>query len=142
PTVDFSMRRPHLPFAHVVLNHEEAGRLVADHFLARGFANFIFYSNLDNWSQEQRGDGFINSLKETGHQCHWLRWHTAEENQRNGIDWQHRREWLINHLQGAPKPVAIFVANGALAVEVQEICDQAGISVPDEVAIAGIEDYL
>jgi LacI family transcriptional regulator len=142
PTVDFSMRRPHLPFAHVVLNHEEAGRLVAEHFLARGFGNFVFYSNLDNWSQEQRGDGFVNALKQAGHDCHWLRWHTAEENLRNGTDWQHRREWLLKYLKAVPKPVAIFVANGALAVEVQELCDQAGHSVPDEVSIAGIEDYL
>lgn len=142
PTVDFSMRRPHLPFAHVALDHDQAGRLVAEHFLARGFENFLFYSDIDNWSQEQRGDGFVNFLKEEGHTCHWLRWYNAEENKRNGPEWTHRREWLLRHLQGAPKPTAIFVANGALAVEVQELCDQVGISVPDEVAIVGIEDYL
>ena len=62
PTVDFSMRRPQLPFAHVVQDHAQTGRLVAEHFLARGFSNFLFYSDLDNWSQEQRGDGFVKVL--------------------------------------------------------------------------------
>ncbi len=80
PTVDFSMRRPHLPFAHVVLDHDKAGRLVAEHVLARGFENFLFYSDIDNWSQEQRGDGFLTALIERGHECQWLRWHNAEEN--------------------------------------------------------------
>jgi LacI family transcriptional regulator len=142
PTVDFSMRRPHLPFAHVALDHDQAGRLVADHFLSRGFENFLFYSDLDNWSQEQRGDGFVNFLTKSGHTCKWLRWYSAVENKFSGSNWAHRREWLIGHLKGAPKPIAIFVANGALAVEVQELCDQVGLSVPDEVAIVGIEDYL
>lgn len=142
PTVDFSMRRPHLPFAHVVLDHEKAGRLVAEHVLARGFENFLFYSDIDNWSQEQRGEGFINAIQEAGHECQWLRWYNAEENKRTGSNWALRRDWLLRHLQGATKPIAIFVANGALAVEVQEVCDQAGIPVPDDVAIVGIEDYL
>ncbi|MES2921793.1 MAG: DNA-binding transcriptional regulator [Verrucomicrobiota bacterium] len=142
PTVDFSMRRPHLPFAHVALDHDQAGRLVAEHFLARGFENFFFYSDIDNWTQEQRGDGFLAALKEAGHACQWLRWYNAKENKRSGSNWAHRRKWLLKHLQGAPKPIAIFVANGALAVEVQELCDQAGLAVPDEVAIVGIEDYL
>lgn len=142
PTVDFSMRRPHLPFAHVVLDHDKAGRLVAEHVLARGFENFLFYSDIDNWSQEQRGDGFIAAIKEAGHGCRWLRWYDAEENKRSGSNWALRRDWLLQHLANSTKPIAIFVANGALAVEVQEVCDQAGIPVPDDVAIVGIEDYL
>ena len=142
PTVDFSMRRPHLPFAHVVQDHAQTGRLVAEDFLARGFSNFLFYSDLDNWSQEQRGDGFVKVLKEAGRACPWLRWHKAKENKHGRGEWAQRREWLLAQLQRAPKPIAIFVANGTLAVEVQELCDQAGIAVPGEIAIVGIEDYL
>ena len=142
PTVDFSMRRPELPFAHVVQDHAQTGRLVAEHFLARGFSNFLFYSDLDNWSQEQRGDGFVKVLKEAGRECSWLRWHKAKENKRGRGEWAQRREWLLAQLKSAPKPIAIFAANGTLAVEVQELCEEAGIGVPSEVAIVGIEDYL
>jgi len=142
PTVDFSMRRPLLPFAHVVQDHAQTGRLVAEHFLARGFENFLFYSDLDNWSQDQRGEGFVNVLREAGHPCQWFRWHRAKENKRGRGEWSRRREWLLAQLQGAPKPIAIFAANGTLAVEVQELCEQAGFAVPGEVAIVGIEDYL
>ena len=142
PTVDFSMRRPQLPFARVVQDHAQTGRLVAEHFLARGFENFLFYSDLDNWSQEQRGDGFAKMLKEKGCACPWLRWHQAKENKRSRGEWTARREWLLARLKSAWKPIAIFAANGTLAVEVQELCEQAGIAVPGEVAIVGIEDYL
>jgi LacI family transcriptional regulator len=142
PTVDFSMRRPNLPFAHVVQDHAQTGRLVAEHFLGRGFENFLFYSDLDNWSQEQRGDGFIKTLKEAGRACTWLRWQKAKENKHGRGEWLQRRQWLLAQIKKVPKPIAIFVANGTLAVEVQELCEQAKIPVPGEVAIVGIEDYL
>jgi LacI family transcriptional regulator len=40
------------------------------------------------------------------------------------------------------KPAAVFTANGALAVEAQELCEQAALAVPGEIAIVGVEDYL
>lgn len=48
PTVDFSLRRPHLPFARVLQDHAHAAQLVAEHFLSRGFRRFLFYSDTDN----------------------------------------------------------------------------------------------
>jgi LacI family transcriptional regulator len=50
PTVDFSFRRPQLKFPRVLEDHEHAAQLVVEHFLTRGFHNFLFYSDTDNWS--------------------------------------------------------------------------------------------
>src|ERR1017187_9141243 len=36
PTVDFSFRRPHLSFPHVLTDHAGAAHLAAEHFLVRG----------------------------------------------------------------------------------------------------------
>jgi LacI family transcriptional regulator len=44
--------------------------------------------------------------------------------------------------EGRPKPLAVFAANGTLAVEVRELCEEAGLHVPTQVAIVGIDDYL
>jgi LacI family transcriptional regulator len=143
PTVDFSLRRPHLPFARVVQDHAETGQLVARHFLERGFQNFVFYSDSENWSQDERGKGFVAALKKAGHACQWIRWHLAQEDHGpGGSEWLRRRRWLLAQLQSAPKPVAVFAANGTLTVEIQELCLDAAIAVPSEVAIVGIEDYL
>ena len=142
PTVDFSMRRPHLPFAHVVQDHAKTGQLVAEHFLSRGLREFRFYSDSENWSQVGRGEGFTKALAAAGQKCEWLRWRGASEQGSGESQWLLRREWLLKQLKAAEKPVAIFAANGTLAVEVQELCDDAGIRVPSEVAIVGIDDYL
>jgi LacI family transcriptional regulator len=141
PTVDFSLRRSELPFARVVQAHAMAGRLAAEHILTRGFRRFIYYSHMANWSYDERGAGFVEALKEAGHACMWLRWHDAKENRRGLTEWSRRRAWLLAQIKRASKPVAIFTANGSLAVEVQEICDEAEITVPRDVAIVGIEDY-
>jgi LacI family transcriptional regulator, galactose operon repressor len=142
PAVDFSLRRPHLPFAHVVQDHAKTGQLVADHFLARGLRNFRFYSDSENWSQVERGEGFTNALAAAGHKCEWLRWREDSAQGSAQSQWLRRREWLLSQLKAAEKPVAVFAANGTLAVEVQELCEDANIGVPAEVAIVGIDDYL
>lgn len=142
PTVDFSLRRKHLPFAHVVLDHPAAARMAADHFLQRGLRSFLFYSSEANWTYDERGLGFTTALREQGYDCRWLKWHEARENRASRTQWAKRRAWLMKALKAAPKPVAIFAANGTLALEVMEVCQGGGMAVPDEVAIIGVEDNL
>ena len=52
------------------------------------------------------------------------------------------RDWLAGQMKKAPKPLAVFAANDQHAVDVLESCNSAGISVPDQVAIVGAENYL
>jgi len=73
PTVDFSFRRPKLPFSRVLEDHAHAARIVAEHFQSRGLRKFLFYSDSDNWSYEERGRSFVEVLQAAGHHCGWLR---------------------------------------------------------------------
>jgi LacI family transcriptional regulator len=142
PTVDFSFRRPHLQFPRVLEDHAHAARLVAEHFLARGFANFKFYSDAPNWSYDERAHGFIAALKAEGSPCTWLQWHQSPAFQSDRDQWNRKRLWLASRLRKAPKPLAVFAANDQHALDVLEACETAGLKVPDEVAIVGAENYL
>jgi len=142
PTVDFSFRRRHLKFTHVLEDHAHAAQLVAEHFLSRGFGHFMFYSDTDNWSYEERGDGFIEALKRSGHQCQWLRWHRSAEYRNDREQWKRKRKWLVAQFKSAPGPLAVFAANDEQALEVLESCESAGLNVPEQVAIVGAENYL
>ncbi|MGH7953808.1 MAG: substrate-binding domain-containing protein, partial [Limisphaerales bacterium] len=142
PTVDFSFRRPQLNFPRVLEDHAHAAQLAADHFLARGFCHFLFYSNSGNWAYEERGQAFVEILKRIGHECVWLRWHKSPAFRTDREQWSQRRKWLASHLKQSPKPLAVFAANDDHALEVLESCEAVKLSVPENVAIVGMENNL
>lgn len=142
PTVDFSLRRPQTKYGRVLEDHDHAAQLVAEHFLTRGFANFLFYSDADNWSYEERGNGFLRTLSKTGHTCAWLRWLESSSFASGRGEWKRKRKWLAAQMKKAAKPLAVFAANDQQALDVLESCESIGVSIPEEVAIVGAENYL
>jgi LacI family transcriptional regulator len=116
--------------------------LVADHFLSRGFTNFMFYSDTANWSYDERGVGFIAALKRKRHDCVWLKWHQSQMLPGGRDQWKRKQAWLAARLKKVPKPLAIFAASDQQALDVLEAAEIAGVTVPDEVAIVGAENYL
>ena len=142
PTVDFSFRRPHLKFPRVLEDHAHAAELVAEHFLSRGFNHFAYYSDSDNWSYAERGQGFVEALKRTGHECVWLPWYRAPEYRPGREQWKSKRRWLTAQLKQLPKPLGVFAATDEQALDVLDSCEAAGLAVPEQVAIVGAENFL
>jgi LacI family transcriptional regulator len=141
-TVDFSFRRPELKFPRVLEDHADAARLVAEHFLSRGFRHFLFYSENDNWSYEERGRGFLRALRDADHDADWLRWHKSPVYRKDRKQWKAKRDWLASRLKESPKPLAVFAANDEQALDVLEACERAVLAVPEQVAIVGAENNL
>ena len=144
PTVDFSFRRPHLKFPRVLYDHAQSAQLVAEHFLSRGFVNFIYYEDFDNWSFEERGRAFVEVLRRAGKGCRWLRWRQSSASSPAGRyhEWKRKRKWLASALKGAPKPVAVFAPSDWMAVDVLETCESIALPVPEQVAIVGADNLL
>ena len=135
PTVDFSFRRKKLKFARVLEDTTQTAKLVAEHFLSRGIQNFHFYSDADNWIYNERRTAFLKSLQSTGARGRLWQWDKSSENLMDRQAWRRRRDWLINKLKAVPKPIGIFAASDGLALELLETCEDAGINVPEQVAI-------
>ena len=142
PTVDFSFRRRHLRFPRVLEDHAHAAQLVAEHFLSRGFTHFMFHSDNDNWSYEERGRSFVQALATAGHTCEWLRWHHSPDYRLGRDQWRRKLKWLGLRFKQAPKPLAVFAANDDQALDVLEASEREGLAVPEQVAIVGAENYL
>ena len=140
PTVDFSFRCPDLRLPRVLEDHTRAAELVAEHFLSRGFANFMFYSDAPDWSHQERGAGFVAALGREGYPCAWLKWQEAAESRNSRDQWKRKHAWLAAQLKQAPKPLAVFAANDQLALEALESCKLADLTVPDQVAVVGAEN--
>lgn len=137
PTVDFSFRRPHLKFPRVLYDHTQAAQLVAEHFLTRGFTNFLFYSDDRNWSFDERGTAFVESVRQAGHACRWLRWSQpfASDQRARYEAWHRKRKWLTTELKRMPKPLAAYAGADWMAMDLMESCERAQLRVPEQVAI-------
>lgn len=142
PTVDFSFRRPYLAFPRVLVDHAACARLAADHFLSRGLRQFCFYSDAENWAFEENGRAFVAAVRAAGHACQWLRWHNSPKCTRGRYQWRHKRRWLAEELARAPKPLACYAATDDHAVEVLEACEDAGLAVPEQVSLIGVDNSL
>jgi len=144
PTVDFSFRRPQLKFARVLFDHEHGARLVADHFLTRGFEHFLYYHDFENWSFKERGRAFTAEVTAAGKTCRWIRWQeaTASSPTARHQDWKRKRAWLASELRQAPKPLAVFAPSDWMAVDIVETCESIGLSVPEEVAVVGADNLI
>jgi LacI family transcriptional regulator len=142
PTVDFSYRRPELPFPRVLCDHAASAQLVTDYFLTRGFAHFMFYSAQDNWAFEEDGNAFIAALKKAGRECTWIRWHKSPAFTTGHLQWRDKRRWLAAQLKSAPKPLALFAATDDHALEVVEVCETSGLAVPEQVSVIGLDNSL
>src|SRR5215469_2149175 len=108
PTVDFSFRRPQLNFGHVLEDTTETAGLVVDHFLSRGFRNFLFYSDASNWIYNERGNAFVEKLEQAGRSPKCLLWHKSPAYRVDRKAWKLKRKWLKDQIKHAPKPLGVF----------------------------------
>lgn len=119
----------------VCVDDHSAGGVVAEHLLACVLKHFAFYGEAKKGLA--RLGGFEQRLAAAHLTCHLAPQELFEngENRHGG-----RAEELTKWIRSLPKPVGIFAWNDAGAREVASACKDAGIGVPDEVAIIGVNN--
>jgi LacI family transcriptional regulator len=112
------------------------GRMVADHFLERGYQKFGVYGLRTELFFVERVRNFVTTLKSRGFACAQL----DEVDSEKPADWERSQSRLGDWLSRLPKPVGVFAANDQLGVRLLDACQRAGIAVPEEVAVVGAEN--
>jgi len=113
----------------------EVGRTAAAFLHGYGFESFAFLGNESNYSA-QRGEGYVSWLKKKGYQAQQ---HIDREKKGNSYMEYYRGQapLLKKWLRGLPRPVAIFAAHDPLGRLACEVCQECGLSVPEDIAIVG-----
>ena len=134
PVVDFGIYHPEIKVARVIGDHAAIGRMAAEHFKARFFQHFAWVSM--RWSPVHalRYEGFTQ--QSPAEKWVWMD-HAPKARQ---DDWESFAKWLGKKLVDAPKPLAILTYNDYDASRVLDTCLRFGITVPDEVAILGVDN--
>lgn len=121
-----------IPLVHV--DDREIARLAVEHLRERGFRHFGFYGLSDeNWSAQRR-DCFRECLEAVGHVS------AVYEQPRHDQSWEDRENELARWILHLPKPVGVMVCSDQLGLAFLEACRRAGVSVPDEVAVVGVDN--
>jgi LacI family transcriptional regulator len=137
PAVDVSAARQVPNLLYVETDDAAIARLAADHLLERGFRYFGFCGdprfNWSNWREEH----FHQRITQAGFDCHIYR----PSPQRRGIaPWSRQRAEIGRWIRALPKPVGLMACYDIRGREVLDVCRQLGISVPDEVALIGVDN--
>lgn len=119
------------------LDSRAVGELAADYFLERRYASFAYVAETDglSWSIERR-DGFMDRLAQAGFGCAVYDGFTRREQR----SWTAERPRMMAWLAALPKPTAVFAAMDGRARLVLDACAEAGLVVPNEIAVLGVDD--
>ena len=137
PTVDVSAARlvPRVPW--VETDNEAIARAAAEHLLGRGFRNLGFCGLTEfNWSV-WREEHFVRVARESGIECSV---YDSRTQGRRAADWAADRRNLARWVQRLPKPVGVLACFDIRGRQVLEACRAAGIRVPDDVAVIGVDN--
>ena len=136
PVVDLIADVPRIATARVLLDNKAIGRMAAEHLLQRGFRNLAFCKCTDYTDVLGREAGFAAAVGEAGLPCHRLDWYAAARS--------HPRleliKWLARQLSKLPKPLGVVAQSDHRAVKIINACEMAGLAVPDQVAVVGVDN--
>ncbi|MDT8390708.1 MAG: substrate-binding domain-containing protein [Lentisphaeria bacterium] len=117
-----------------------AGNLAADYFADREFKHLGYIGHIP-WSH---GKHLYLGLKERaatrGCKCHWLRLKNTDDRlnaKKYQEKWQRYQTQITAWLSRLPKPLGLFVYSDGMAANICEWCVEAGLSVPEDIAILG-----
>ncbi len=123
---------------YVATDDAAIGRLAAEHLLDRGLRQFAFCGyprTPTNVWVAGRLEGFRGRLAEAGCECRIYNGrHTT------AVHWSRIQQELTAWLRTLPRPVGLLGCYDYRARHVLEACKAAGLRVPDDVAVVGVDN--
>ena len=120
----------------VTCDSEVIGRAGAEFFLKQGFKKFAYVADTEPWDWSVlRGRAFCGRVSEEGLACDVYDGGTEKRS-----DWARDEKRLARWLAELPKPCAVLAARDGRARQVLEACLAAGLEVPGDVALLGVDN--
>ncbi|MET3871145.1 AraC family transcriptional regulator [Puniceicoccus vermicola] len=126
-----------IPFVDV--DSEAVGRMAAEYFLGRGFRSFAYFGSRRVSFSQNREKGFRTVLEKKGYRvsnfhANFLPYPPLSQ------DWSRYDRQTERWLKQLPKPVGVLASNDIPGRSLCELCRNAGIRVPEAVAVLGVDN--
>ncbi len=131
-----TITEPEKKFPNVIPNDRKIANLAAKHLLSCGF-NFYGYCGFKNlfWS-EKRQNYFEEAIKNSNREIYI--YNQSKKRPSLNKEFKSICDWLVS----VPKPIGIFCCNDDRSKNVMEACKICNLSVPEKVAVIGVDDDL
>ncbi len=111
------------------------GRMAAEYFIGLGYKSFAYYGIRESvWSRE-RFEGYSERLSQSGFSVQ-----AYFEKTSKGDSWAQDFDRIGEWLRSLPENTAIFCCDDHYALHVTETCQLCEISVPDSLAVLGVDN--
>jgi LacI family transcriptional regulator len=120
----------------IISDSYHAAQLAANHLLERGFPNYAFVGIADKVWSVRRRNSFVKHIQQAGYTPHIYEPPKNKSDQEWGREQKSMAEWLRN----LPKPIGLMACNDDRGRDVLEACRAAKVSVPEEVAVIGVDN--
>jgi len=137
PVVNVSSSQVAQKLPRVATNGVAVARLAAEHLAERGLKNFGFCGDdRFEWSL-QRSKEFTRIVADMGYQCDI---YGAKKLLRAAMNWNQEETAMTEWLQALPKPAGVMVCHDLRGLQLLQVCQRIGLTVPDEVAVLGVDN--
>ena len=139
PVVNVSAVLGQVKLPRVGVDNRLVGQLAADHFLERGLGHFAFIGPVNQLFSTERRAAFCQAIERAGSVVNCFEVHPDHPFDPLGR-WLNLGPAVGRWLHSLAKPVGLFVPDDLWGVQISELCRQAGLRVPDDVALLGVDD--
>ena len=137
PVVELRSPRLNPGAPGVGVDNRAMGKIVADHLMQRGFRHFGVCEIGTEIYFEERRVNFIETVRQAGWNC--SAYH-AKGQPEKPAQWEKHQDDLAAWVKQLPKPVGVMACTDQLGFFLLDACARAGVAVPEEVAVVGVEN--
>ncbi len=129
-------------FGEIRTNSAAIARMAAAHLVDRSLRHFAYCGFVGCAWSLRREDAFSRYLGERGFHCQTHRIELANWMQQPDwiANWEDEQPILVDWLKSLPKPVGLMACNDICGREVLQACAAAGLHVPDDAALIGVDN--
>ena len=128
---------PNCPGSYIFKNDEiMTGQMGAEYFLDLGFRNFAFCGYYNIYWSDELCKAFVERIAKAGFQAYVYK--PSKPVSKNFLE--EDKLLLCDWLTSLPKPVGLMTCNDARGQQVIDACNMGQLTVPDEVAVLGLEN--